>query len=164
MRWLLSRITNNPIVLAYVAAACFVAGLAVGAIPAWKYQAARLDAVQTRYNSFVAQTKLIGEQAAKEAEAKTKSDKLKKEKSDVEFKKLAAANTDLAKRLLDARTSGSYLPAPSPGSGRIDRACFNRTELDGAIRRLDERVSGIVEKGNAARIGLDTARVWAQER
>ena len=164
MTWLLARVTNNRMVVAYIAAVCFVAGLAAGAIPAWKVQGWRLDAVQARYDSFVAQTRIIGEQAQKDAKAKAETDQRTKERFDAEQKKLVAANTALAKRLLDTRSGGSYLPAASPGASHPDRACFNRTELDGAIRHLDVGVSGIVEKGNAARIGLDTARVWAQGR
>jgi len=67
MNWLLARIMNNPMVIVYVATLCFAAGLASGAIPAWKYQGALKDAVQAHYDSFVAQTKTIGEQAAKAA-------------------------------------------------------------------------------------------------
>jgi hypothetical protein len=160
MTWLLSRITNNSVVLAYVAMACFVAGVASGAAPAWKYQGARLEAVQARYDSFVAQTKLIGEQAEKEAAARIAADKLNKEKSDAEYTKLSAANADLAKRLHNARSHIGYLPPARAASSHPDRACLARAEFESAIRRLDDGVSGLIAEGDAARIGLDVAKEW----
>lgn len=150
--------------IAYIAGIAFVAGIAVGAVPAWKYQQARLDAVQAKYDGFVATTKVIGEQAAKDAKKVEAADKLKKEKSDAEFKVVSAANVALARKLREARSHSNYLPPAAATSSSPERACFQRTELESAIGRLDTGVSGIAEKGDAARIGLDTAKGWAQAK
>lgn len=163
MTWLLSRITNNPAVLAYVAAACFVAGVASGAAPAWTVQGWRLDALRARYASFVAQTKILGEQAEKEAFAKSAQDKLKKERYDAQHKKDVAANADLAKRLRESYSSQSTVSQLSPSTGRPDLACFARTELDAAIGGYQSDVLGITEKGSAATIDLNIGKAWVKE-
>jgi len=150
--------------IAYVAATCFAFGIAVGAAPAWKYQAARLDTAKAEYKSFVDQTRLIGEQAQKEAAKKAAQDKLNKERYDAQHKKDIAANADLARRMLDARSSSDYLSGASASTGDTERSCFNRAQLDSAVRRFDARVSGIIEKGSDAQIGLDTGRAWVQGR
>lgn len=128
-----------------------------------KIQTNRLATMTDKYNTFVATTKAIGDQAATEAKRRTDADKLAKEKSDAEQKKLIADNADLGKRLRDARASSSYLPTPTPTARNPDRICFNRAQLESAIRQLDGEVSGIVESGDHSRIGLDTAKGWAQQ-
>lgn len=164
MNWLLGVVTKNPAVMIYIAVAAFTTGIVAGGIPAWKYQGALKDAAVAEYKSFVAQTKTIGEAAKKEAEIKEAQGKLNKEIADENQKQLMARNADLAKRLLDARTHGSYLPAAAASSGHPERACFNRAKLDGAIRYFDEGVSGLVKTGDDSRIGLDTGKRWVRER
>src|SRR3990172_4214705 len=161
MSWLISLVTRN---LLTIAAACFAFGIAVGAAPAWKYQGARLDTAKAEYKSFVDQTRLTGEQAQKEAARKAAQDKLNKERYDAQHKKDIAANADLARRLLNARSGSGYLSAASTSTADTERTCFNRAQFDSAVRRFDARVSGIVEKGSDAVNGLDIARQWAQGR
>jgi hypothetical protein len=164
VNWLLSVVTKNPMVLAYIAAAAFAAGIATGGIPAWKYQGAMKDAVQAKYTSFVAQTKAEGEAAQKIALAKEAQDKLNKENADETYKQLMARNADLAMQLLNSRASRGYLPAASAGSSHPERACFNRLQLGEAIRQLDAGVQSVIDQGDSARIGLDTAKVFVKGR
>lgn len=72
MSWLIKLaggVTGNPMLLIWIAAGAFGLGALTGAVPAWKVQGWRLDAVQARFDGFVGQTELIGKQAEKEAEA-----------------------------------------------------------------------------------------------
>jgi hypothetical protein len=162
MTWLLSKITNNPMVLLYVAGISFAAGLASGAVPAWKYQAALKEVVQAKFDSFVAQTKAEGVAAQKIAAAKDAQYKLDKENSDEQYKNNLADAAVVSQRLLHDRSSRGYLPQASATSSHPDRACFNRLQLGEAIRELDAGVQGIVDQGDRARIGLDTGRVWTK--
>ncbi|MFA6213530.1 MAG: hypothetical protein WC714_29100 [Candidatus Obscuribacterales bacterium] len=164
MSKLLAIITNNPMVLIYIAALCFAAGLASGAIPAWRYQGALKDAVQARYDSFVAQTKTIGEQAAASAKAKAEADKREKERFDEQYKNDLADAAAVSQRLLDARANRGYLPTASATTRQPDRACFSRSGLESAMGYLDERGSDIAKQGNAFRLSLEIDKRWAQGR
>jgi hypothetical protein len=164
MSWLLGKITSNPAVLFYVAGICFVAGLVAGAVPAWKYQGALKDAAKADYASFVVQTKAEGAAAQKIAAAKEAQDKLDKERFDAQYTNDLADAAAVSQRLLDARTRSGYLPKARAAASHPDRACFNRLQLGEAIRDLDAGVQGIVDQGDRARIGLDTAKAWVQGR
>ena len=63
---------------------------------------------------------------------------------------------------------GPIVPAAPAGAADPDRACFNRTQLEREIRAALEafRAStrGLVDEGSQARLKLDTAIRWAQER
>ena len=150
--------------IAYVAATCFAFGIAVGAAPAWKYQAARLDTAKAEYKSFVDQTRLTGEQAQKEAIAKAAQDKLNKERYDAQRKKDIAANADLARRLRLANSGRSTVSQLSPTTGSVDLACFSRNELDSTIRQYQSDILGIVEKGSEATIDLNIGKAWIKEQ
>lgn len=155
-----AAIVGNPAVLLWLVVGSFGLGIASGGIPAWKYQGARLDALQARYDGFAAATKAEGEKAAISAYSIKKADEKRKEVADHEnAATLAALRTD-NKRLRESRARGGYLPAAPSGASRPDRATFDRAELESAIRVFDSAVSGLVEKGDEARVKLDTARNW----
>lgn len=143
-------------------AAVLVAAAAFGAVKMHEHDQARFDALQAQYSAFVDKVRATGLEAKKAAEAKEKSDKERKEKSDAENTELRANNTALAKRLRDERARSRFVPAAAPGSTSPDRACFGRSELERALQRLDEAVSGLVAEGDAARIDLNTAKGWAK--
>lgn len=160
---LVGSVTGNPMLLIWLTAAAFGLGAVSGGGLAWKVQGWRLDALQDRYDGFVAATKAEGEKAAITAAATKKADEKRKEVADHEN---AAALTALRAdnlRLRNTRTGGSYLPAAAAGAVRPDRITFDRAELESAIQRLDAGVSGVAEKGDEARVNLDTARKWAQD-
>ena len=79
MNRLVGMITGNPALLLWIACAAFVLGLSSGAGGAWWVQGLRLDAVQAKYDGFVATVKAEGEAATKLAEATAAEDKRKKE-------------------------------------------------------------------------------------
>ena len=146
-------IVGNP----WALAALFALGLAFGGSGAWWVQGQRLDAVQ----AFVATTKAEGDAAQKLAEAKAAEDKRKKESSDHEYETtIASLRTDV-KRMRDDRARSRFVPAAPAGSRRVDLACFDRAELEQALQRFDDGISGLIAEGDAGTVGLNVARSWA---
>lgn len=94
MGWILGLVTKNPLVLAYIAAGAFAAGLLTGGGTAWKVQGWRIEALQTKYDAFVSQVKLLGEQAEKDKK-RIEADHAKttQEIKNAIPKKIAAART-----------------------------------------------------------------------
>ena len=105
------------------------------------------------------------EAQAKVQEAKNKerekADRIAKEKTDAEAKKLRADNAVLSRRLRDERARAGFVPPATAGARHPDRAAFDRAELERALQRLDDGVSAVVAEGDQARIGLDAARAWS---
>lgn len=161
MNRLVGHIVGNPALILWIAAGAFVLGLSSGAGGAWWVQGLRLDALQAKYDGFVATTKAEGEAAKKLADAKAAEDKRKKESSDHEYETTIASLRADVKRMRDDRTRGSFVPAAPAGSRNPGIACFDRAELEQAIRRFDAGVSGLVEQGDADAVGLNVARSWA---
>lgn len=140
----------------------FILGLALGAVPAWMFQGARLDASVARYNLFVEQVKSAGELAEIEAKRIEDEHKQLKKESDRENKlALDTLRSDI-KRLRSDRPSGGFVPPAAPGSSRPDLACYDRTELVGATGKLIDGVRGLVDEGSTATVNLNTAKQWAQ--
>lgn len=164
MNWILGLLTKNPMVLIYVAIVAFTVGVAVGAVPAWKYQSAMKAEVQASYDSFVAKTKAIGVQASIEAEAKNKENELIKERYDEQQKSMANSIADLSDKLYNSRSRGSYLPTPSPNTKHPERVCFTRTKFDAAMGQLDAGGKGLIDQGDSARVSLYTTCVWSHSR
>ena len=150
-------IVGNP----WALAALFALGLAFGGSGAWWVQGLRLDALQAKYDRFVATTKAEGEAAKKLADAKAAEDKRNKESSDHEYETTIASLRADVKRMRDDRARSRFVPAAPAGSRSVGIACFDRAELEQALRRLDAGVSGLVEQGDADAVGLNTARSWA---
>lgn len=141
-----------------IGAALVIAGLGV----ALKVQTSRLEAKTAQYDSFVAQTKAVGEaQEAKTKETVEKHNKLVKEKND-ENATLHAKLDVAAKRLRDKHSSFSLLP-PAPDTSRSpDRACFDRAELNGALREFTTGLDELIIACESRTIDLNTAKTWAQ--
>lgn len=157
---LIGLVTSNPALLLVA----FAAGAVSGGGAAWTVQGWRLDAVQTQFDSFVQQTRTLGESARQIAAKTAADDKLRKEQADAENGRTLDRLRADVKRLRDARTGGGFLPAAAPGSLRPDLACFERTKFVAAIQRFDAGLSGLVEGGDEATVNLDTAKIWAQGR
>ena len=56
MNWLLGKIVGNPAVLLAIVLAAFLAAFLAGGFAAWAVQGWRLDAVQSKFDGFVATT------------------------------------------------------------------------------------------------------------
>lgn len=150
-------IVANP----WALAALFALGLSSGAGGAWWVQGLRLAALQAEYDGFVATGKVQGEAAKKLADAKAAEDKRNKESSDHEYQTTIASLRADVKRMRDDRARGRFVPAAPAGSRNPGIACFDRAELEQALRRFDAGVSGLVEQGDADAVGLNVARSWA---
>jgi hypothetical protein len=165
MGWLTKLATGNPMLIVWIAAGAMALGAATGGGLAWTYQGARLDALQARYDSFVAQTKILGEQAQKDAKDKENADKLNKERTDHAHKTAVdKLNADLARLRAQSRTGGGGLSTPPAFANSPDRVSFDRTEFNSALRSLDADLLEIIGEGAKAVVDLDAAKNWANNR
>lgn len=161
MNRVVGMIVGNPGLLLWLVIAAFVIGLSSGAGGAWWVQGLRLDAVQAEYDGFVATVKAEGEAATKLAEATAAEDKRKKESSDHDYQTtIASLNADI-KRMRDDRARSRFVPAAPAGSRSVGLACFDRAELEQAVQRFDDGISGLIAEGDAGAVGLNVARSWA---
>ena len=161
MNRLVGMITGNPATLLWLMVAAFVIGVSSGAGGAWWVQGLRLDAVQARFDGFVATTKAEGEAAKKIADAQAAEDKRKKESSDHEYQTTIAGLAADVKRMRDDRARSHYVPAAPAGSRSVGLACFDRAELERTLQQFDEAVTGLIAEGDADAVGLNVARSWA---
>lgn len=141
----------------------WVAGAAIGFGGAWTVQGWRLDALKSEYSSFKGGVAALGEQA-KAANAKIALGNLKaKERADEENLRTTATLRADIERLRHDRDSarGSFVPAAPAAARRPDLACFDRDELESAIRELVVEVRGLTDQGDAATLDLNTAKRWA---
>jgi hypothetical protein len=122
------------------------------------------ESVKADYFNFVEKTKLAGEEQERKSKETIARNLKEKERSDAENKRLRSTNAALSRSLRESRSGRQFVPAPSPSAKRPDAATFDRAELERAIQLLDERVSGLIEQGDKARIDLDTAKEWAANR
>lgn len=157
MNRLVGHIIGNPALILWIAAGAFVSG----AGGAWWVQGLRLDALQAKYDGFVATTKAEGEAAKKLADAQAAEDKRKKESSDHEYETTIASLRADVKRMRDDRARSRFVPAAPAGSRSVGLACFDRAELEQALQRFDDGISGLIAEGDAGTVGLNTARAWA---
>ena len=163
MKRLVGLITGNPTLLLWLALGSFALGLASGAGGAWTVQGWHLDAVQAKFDGFVATTEAEGEAAEKLAKAAADEDKRNKERVDREYQTTIAGLAADVKRLRDDRARAGYVPAAPAGSRSPGLACFDRAELEQALQRLDDAISGLIGEGDADAVGLNAARSWAAD-
>ena len=150
-------IVGNP----WALAALFALGLAFGGSGAWWVQGQRLAATQARFDGFVGTVKAEGDAAKKLADATAAEDKRKKESSDHDYQTtIAGLNADI-KRMRDDRARSRFVPAAPAGSRSVGLACFDRAELEQALQRFDDGISGLIAEGDADAVGLNVARSWA---
>lgn len=132
-------------------------------VSAYAYiQTSRLEAVKQEYEGFRTQVKTLGEAAKLKAEAENKLNKERKEKADVELKKLRLANAEF-KRLRDSAPSRRLPEAPA-NSRNPELSCFDRPELERAYGELVKELRGIADEGTESTLALDSVKRWAQER
>ena len=161
MNRLVALVIGNPTLFLWLLLGSFALGLASGAGGAWTVQGWRLDAVKAEFDGFVTTTKAQGEIAENLAKAKEAEDKRNKEKSDADYQNAISGLRADVKRLRDDRARGGYVPAAPAGSRNPEIACFDRADLEQALRRLDEGISGLIDEGDADAVGLNVARRWA---
>jgi hypothetical protein len=146
-----------------VASIALAVGLLTGFAGAWNWQSSKVEAITLKHGTFVESTRLLGRAAEADTKQKDSRNQANKTKADHENKlALDTLRIDI-KRLRDSRASSSYLPSPTSTTISSDLACFDRTELESAIRLFDDEVAGIVSKGDEATVDLNTAKRWATE-
>jgi hypothetical protein len=151
-------------VLSWLVLAAFLCGSLAAGISAWEFQGFRLDAAKAEHKTFVATVKAQGEAAQTVAKAKADSDKKLKEGIDREHQTDIARLTADNQRLRNERARANYVPAAPASSRSPELACFDRAELERALQHLDDGVSRILGEGDAATVGLNAARTWAQSK
>jgi hypothetical protein len=128
---------------------------------------ADLTTLQAEYDTFKARVAVEGKAAQERADKQSKEDKLRKEQSDAENKRIHAIDLQRINSLRhDADSSGRYLmPSTAANAGRAANAiCFERTEFESANRAVLERLRAIADEGDAATLDLNTAKNWATKR
>lgn len=96
-------------------------------------------------------------------------DKSRKETSDAQHAAAAGAWLAALDRVRRAAGPvGPIVPAAPAGARDPGRACFDRAilerEIRGALEDFRATARGLVDEGSQARLKLDTAIRWAQER
>lgn len=115
-----------------------------------------------RAKDKLAQSIAIAEQQAVENAKQAMRDLKNKERADENYQRNITRLRADVKRLRNA--SASLVPPAPAGSPSPERACFDRADLDAAIRGYREGILGLLEEGGAAIEGLDEARRWAGSR
>lgn len=141
----------NPwvlLILGGIVASAFFYGLHIG---------------NSRLESYQIAVKAVGQAQEERTAQRIKDDQANKKETDRGYKiKLAAANrfaNALADQLRKA-PSGGFVPAAPAGAPSPDRACFDRTQLDGALRNFAADTAGLIAEGDRGIIGLDTGKHW----
>jgi hypothetical protein len=162
----------------YIWIAIAVTSAAVGAGAAWKVQEWRLDSakaetklVQSEYDQFVTKTEAAGKIAEAEKKATIAADKLREGNANAENARTTAALRSDIKRLRgerdQARAGSSIVPAAAHGAANPETACFDRPELERALRGFIDQIAAgtriLVDEGSQATIDLDSAKLWAQD-
>lgn len=112
--------------------------------------------------SYKSTVEAIGK--AQEAEnRKIEADNQKrKETADAEhLQAISALNVRIA-GLRSANARQFIVPGITAQTGSPDRTCFASSELERAIRSLDQDVQGFVDEGSKAVADLNTAKAWAK--
>lgn len=143
-------------VLAALCAAVWIGGY----ITASHHQKARAEAIQAKFDAFKAQTEAAGRQAAGVAKAKEAAAQQLKGNADAENLRTSADLRARLERLRHASATSVILPAAPAGARRPDLACYDRTELERALRGFMEEARGLIDEGSQAAVDLNSAREW----
>ena len=132
----------------------------------YKHEHALLVLKQSELDTFKGGVAALGKAAQDRTKAENSTNQKRKQDADKEnIAAMALANRTITSLRRDAdRARGSFVPGPSPTAKRPDLACFDRTELESAIRGLVTEVRGFVDEGGKATLDLNTARIWAASR
>lgn len=125
-------------------------------------QRVQKDAIRAEYAEYRTNIAKAAQAASELALKKTIADQKRKEQADEENLRLRADLAATTRRLRDARSASSFVPAAAPSSPRPEIASFERADLERAIRRLDDGIQELITEGDAAVIDLETAKGWAQ--
>ena len=156
---IVSLVTGNPMLLIWGALAIF----ALGGTAAWTVQGWRLDAAKNEHKAFVAQVKALGDVQNEKAKAADQLHASIVKEKDLENSVLHDRLNIAAKRVRDTNTRVSLVPPNPKGSTNPNLSCFDRAELDNALREFSRSTSEIAIEGESATIDLYTGKKWVQE-
>ncbi len=124
-------------------------------------------AVQGKFDTFVAQTKALGEEQAAKAKATDLINQQYKEQADANVLKarseLTAAYADYRRLRNSAGASSGrgQMPAAPSVTSSAARTCFDTAKFADAMGVLETGVPNIIEQGDAAIVDLNAAKGWA---
>ncbi len=124
---------------------------------------------EARLEAFRQSVAIEGAKAQALADAQTLRDKQRKEASDASYKTaLVTLGADIDRMRKSAGPVGNILPASATAPGSSANACFDAADLERELRATLEEFRGkaraIVQKGDEARLKLDTAIKWSENR
>lgn len=145
--------------LAMLAAAAF------GAFRMHEHDRKAYDKLQGEFVVFKDKVTALGIQAKKDAKAKEDLDKKRKDAADHENALALDTLADTVASLRNSRAGRSIVP-PAPAASKCPsgQACFDRAELERALRDYRSEIRGFVDEGSAVTIDLNTARRWAKQK
>lgn len=136
--------------------------IAFGAFGGYKIGMMRYNALKADFSDFKEKSALLAAEAEKNAKIESsRLENLREEANAAYTEKINNLNADI-KRLRAQRTSSGYLPAATKAASSTNRICFDRSQLDRALSAFGDGAAGIIAEGDHYRIGLDTAKTWAQ--
>ena len=137
-----------------------------GALKMHEHDAVVLAASESKYSQFVAETRARGDQAARDAKAADALNKANKEKADAKHDRDVAGLKLTIAGLQPARAergaTGGFVPQARGADGGDPRACYDRPELDAALRALDQDLQRIADEGSKAVVDLNAVKRKAQ--
>lgn len=136
--------------------------IAFGGFGGYKIGMMRYNALKADFSDFREKSALLAAEAEKIARIEfSRLEKLREDGNLQYDEKIASLNADI-KRLRTQRANSSYLPATTKASTSTNRVCFDRSKLDGALSAFGAGSAELIAEGDKQRIGLDTAKKWAQ--
>ena len=119
------------------------------------------DTIQASFDGYKATVKALGEKAQAEKEAVIAKSTMENERVQTALDATLASNKRLQLDAARARASRGYLPAIPAGSGNAaSTACFDRPQLDAALRAFGTGVAGLVAEGAEAFVYRDGWHKW----
>lgn len=144
--------------LAMLAAAAF------GAFRMHEHDRKDYDKLHGEFEVFKDKVTALGMQAKKDAKAKEALDLKRKDAANHE-NALALTNlADTVAKLRNKRDSGRSIVPPAPAASKCPngQACFDRAELERALRDYRSEIRQLVDEGSAVTVDLNTAKKWAK--
>lgn len=125
-------------------------------------QTARYEFVEMAFEEFKIETRTAGRVQEEQTKARIAEERAAKEKADAENARAVARLNATIRKLRDERASSSFVPNAASATASPERACFDRPELERALRDFDSEAARLVDEGSKAVVDLDTAKRWAQ--
>lgn len=117
---------------------------------------------EAKLAAFEAAVRAEGGAAQKLADARILAERTRKVESDERYKTARADLRATADRLRVERATRDILPAAATNSGSPDRACFDRAQLERALRGFVVGTAGLAAEGDEIALRLKMAVEWAR--